>query len=72
MICRFSVVAITANYEIGRLSETIEAAGALSIKMPVAYECIILMDPVDSSYKIESLMRRIADWHFAIQNLKHS
>lgn len=50
-----------------RLADNIEAAGALSVRMPVAYECIMIMDPVDSDYKIESLMRRIADWHYAIQ-----
>lgn len=49
-----------------RLSDSVQMAGALSLKMPTAYECIMLFDSVASDYKLESLMRRIADWHYAV------
>lgn len=42
--------------------------GGISLNIPTAYECIHLFEECLDVQKLASLMRRIADWHFAMHH----
>lgn len=53
------------------LSNKIPMPGMVSLKIPTAYEFIELYDECTDEKKLTGLMKRIADWHFAMTKIAY-